>query len=698
MSEPEPEDLLVEIGTEELPPGALSSLSEAFRDQLAAQLDAHRIDHGDARAFATPRRLAVLVDAVAPTQRDDVQSRRGPALAAAFNVAGEPTKAALGFARSCGVPVEALEREETDKGSWLSYRHRRAGQDTGTLLPGLIEAALAALPIPKRMRWGVGEAEFVRPVHWVCVLLGSEPLPGRVLGVEIRGDSRGHRFHHPEAVPIEHPSRYGDALRHAWVDVDFGARRASIRGQVEQLARKAGGTALIPDALLDEVTALCEWPAALLGSFDEDFLVVPPEVLIETMQKNQKYFPVLDQQGRLVARFIAVSNIESRQPDLVRAGNERVIRPRFADAKFFWEQDLKHPLAARLDALDTIVFQHKLGTLRAKSERIAALARHIARLLGDDPALAERAGLLAKCDLTTLMVGEFPSLQGVMGRYYAAHAGEDACVVHAMDQHYLPRHANDRLPADPCGRAVALADRLDSLIGIFAIGQRPTGVKDPYGLRRAAIAVLRILIETPLTLDLHALLRRAADEYRGAIDTDDSVDAVFAYAMERINGYFGERGSAGDSVAAVLAVGSTIPSDIARRIAAVEAFRALPEAASLAAANKRIRNILRKAAPEDVGASVMPEQLQQQSERELAGAMQQARQAIAPLAAIDDYSGIMQTLAGLRPQVDHFFDDVMVMTDEIELRRNRLALLMELEGLFTGVADISLLHQTGGDA
>jgi len=690
-------DLLVEIGTEELPPVALKGLSEAFRDLLLHQLADARLAHGAARAFATPRRLAVIVAGLALRQRDETRERRGPALKAAFDDAGGPTKAALGFARSCGVEVAELEREESDKGAWLVHRQLLRGQTAAALLPGLIEAALAALPIPKRMRWGAGSAEFVRPVHWVCVLLGERSIDGSVLGIEIGSSSRGHRFHHPGPVRIERPAAYVEALREARVEADFAARRDAIHAQVERLARPAGGTAQRSEALLEEVTALCEWPSALLGSFDEAFLAVPPEVLIETMEKNQKYFPVLEGQGRLLPRFITVSNIESRQPELVRAGNERVIRPRFADAKFFWEQDLKRPLAEQVTALDGIVFQHKLGSMRAKADRIAALAGRIAAQLGEDAALAERAGLLAKADLVTQMVGEFPSLQGTMGRYYAQHGREHPCVAAAMDEHYLPRHAGDRLPSSPCGRAVALADRLDTLIGIFAIGQRPSGVKDPYGLRRAAIGVLRILIETSLSLDLKALLRLAAEGYAGVVDTAGSIDAVLEYARERLKGYYADQGVPADSVNAVLVLAPTRPAQLDRRVAAVEAFRALPEAGALAAANKRIRNILRKADPHDIGERVRADDLELDSERALAQRVARLQDELAPLARAEDFTAILQGLAGLRPEVDRFFDDVMVMAEDLRLRRNRLALLRDLETLFLGVADISLLHQAGSD-
>lgn len=690
-------DLLVEIGTEELPPAALQTLAHAFRDGLHARLTEARLEPGTAWAYATPRRLAVIIEALAQMQPDERIARRGPALQAAFDADGQPTKAALGFARSCGVAVEALGREETDKGVWLRFEQQVSGESAQALLPGLIERALADLPIPKRMRWGASEVEFVRPVHWVVGLLGAAVIPGRVLGLAIGGESRGHRFHAPAPLPLATPGDYLAALRAAKVEPDLSVRREAIRTQVEALAHEAGGRAAIDPAVLDEVTALCEWPRALIGRFDPGFLEVPPEVLIETMQANQKYFPVLDAGGGLLPCFIAVSNIESAEPEQVRAGNERVIRPRFADAKFFWEQDRRTPLGARFEALEGIIFQHRLGTLRAKSQRIAGLSGWIAPQIGAAQDEAERAARLAKCDLVTAMVGEFGSLQGVMGRYYAEHAGEPASVAAAIEQHYWPRHAGDRLPEQPVARAVALADRVDTLLGIFAIGERPTGVKDPYGLRRAAIGVLRILIETPLRLDLRRLLEEAARAYPEQLEAHDHVDEVFAYCIDRLKRYYaeadGERRASADLVASVLALDLSEPVDIDRRIQAVRGFRGRPEASALAAANKRTRNILRKAAPEAIAGQIEPDLLQDPAEQALIAQLEAKTACLQPLLAQQDYAAILAELAGLRDTLDRFFDEVMVMAEDERLRANRLAILQRTEQLFLNVADLSLLQE-----
>lgn len=697
MSNQTTSELLIEIGTEELPPKALGTLAAAFRDAVSARLTEARLAHGSARAYATPRRLALIIAAVADMQPDEVSTRRGPALQAAFDADGRPTKAALGFARSCGVEVEALGREESDKGAWLSHEQEIKGEATAVLLPALVERALGDLPIPKRMRWGERDVEFVRPVHWVCVLLGAQPIDGTVLGLPIGRETRGHRFHAPEARVVAHPDVYLDTLRAARVEPDLDARRASIREQVEALAVGAGGRAAIDPALLEEVTALCEWPRALLGQFDPAFLEVPSEVLIETMQSNQKYFPVLNGDGGLMPCFIAVSNIESRRPDEVKAGNERVIRPRFADASFFWDQDRRTPLANRLEALGSIVFQHQLGSLRAKVERIVALSGWIAAETGESVTEAERAAELAKCDLVTAMVGEFGSLQGVMGRYYALASGESEAVAEAIEQHYWPKHAGDRLPAQAAGRAVAVADRVDTLLGIFAIGQRPSGVKDPYGLRRAAIGVLRILIETPLRLDLRALLERAARGYRGTVDADGCIDDVLQYCIERLKRYYAdaeaERVASADVVAAVLALEKTEPLDIDRRIHAVQGFRARPEAASLAAANKRTRNILRKAPAQEIGGEIAAGLLTDAAERALVEQLVAKEAAVAPLLADRDYAAVLGELAGLRDPLDRFFDEVMVMSEDAATRVNRLALLARVEALFLNVADISLLQE-----
>lgn len=684
-------DLLVEIGTEELPPKALRALSEAFASGLGEQLRDKGIAFGAIEPYATPRRLALLVQGLATRQPDQVTVRRGPALRAAFGADGAPTQAALGFAGSCGVAVEALDREESDKGSWLAFRQTTEGGVTSDLLAPMVEAALARLPIPKRMRWGAGEAEFVRPIQWVCLVFGREGVPGSVLGVRADRFTRGHRFHAPGPFVVEEAAAWPALLRaEGRVEPSFDARKAMIRQQVEALAARCGGRVIMDEDLLEEVTALCEWPSALEGSFEERFLAVPPEVLIETMQANQKYFPVLGADGALLPRFITVSNIESRDPAQVRAGNERVIRPRFADAAFFWGQDRRQPLEAYRGRLETVVFQEQLGTLADKSARVAQISRHLAGVLGLDEDLAARSALLAKCDLVTHMIFEFPSLQGVMGRYYAEASGEHACVCAALEEQYLPRFAGDRLPASDCGRVLAVAEKLDTLVGIFAIGQRPTGVKDPYALRRAAIGLLRILIETPLHLDLRELLDFAAAELRAKVDAQAAAGEVLDYVLERLKGYYQEQSVGPDAVEAVLATGVTVPSDIHRRVLAVEQFRNLPEAAALTAANKRIRNILRKT-DETPQTPPDPAVLTEEVERRLALGVAAMADAVAPSLDTWDYEGVLRQLAGLRGDVDAFFDGVMVMADDPTLRRNRLALLRSVEDLFLRVADISRL-------
>jgi glycyl-tRNA synthetase beta chain len=686
-------DLLVEIGTEELPPTALLRLSEALGEGFSALLDQHGLAFREVEPFATPRRLALLVRGLVDGQPDQEVVRRGPSVTAAFDEQGQPTRAALGFARSCGVEVGALQREATGKGEWLVFRQSQPGRPTRSLILPMVEQALGALPVPKRMRWGDREDEFVRPVHWVLLLYGDEVVPGMLFGMAAGRETRGHRFHHPHAMRVEAPGDYPELLR-AWgrVEPSFARRRDCIRTQVEALAEEAGGRAVVDGGLLDEVAALCEWPTALVGAFDERFLEVPPEVLIETMQKHQKYFPVRSADGRLMPRFVTVSNIESREPDQVRAGNERVIRPRFADAAFFWEQDLKMPLEGFAPGLKSVVFQERLGSVAEKSARVGQIARYISGLVGFDEELAARAAHLAKCDLMTQMIFEFASLQGVMGRYYAERSGEHPEVCAAMEEQYLPRHAGDRLPVTECGRILSVADKLDTLVGIFAIGQRPTGVKDPYALRRAAIGLLRILIETPLALDLKELLHFSAQELRDKLDARGAAAEVFDYAMDRLRGYYQDRGIGADLVDAVLAAGTTVPSDAHRRVLAVRAFVERPEAHALTAANKRIRNILRKAGgppPETVD----PHLLAEGPEERLASRIGSLRTDVLSMAQRQDYAGALTLLAGLRPTVDEFFDQVMVMTDDAAVRANRLALLAGMESLFMAVADFSRIQQ-----
>lgn len=688
------QDLLIEIGTEELPPGSLQDLANVFAAEIAAHLTEKGIGHGIASCYSTPRRLAVLVADVEAQQALRSVTRRGPSVAAAFGPDGRPTKALEGFARSCGVAVVDLGREQSDKGEWIVSRTDEAGQRASELIPQVVALALASLPIAKRMRWGSGDAEFVRPVHWVCIVLGDRAVPGEILGVPADNKTYGHRFHAPEPLTVTKASDYVTLLREqGFVEPSFVRRRELIVAQVERLADARGFTADLPAALLDEVTALVEWPTAIIGSFDESFLSVPAEALIETMQKNQKYFPVRDNSGQLQASFIAVSNIESRSPEQVVQGNERVIRPRFADAKFFWEQDLRQPLQCYFDRLDSVVFQDRLGSVAQRSRRVAVLARSIAASLGEDCDLAERAALLGKCDLVTAMVVEFPGLQGIMGRYYAERSGEPAAVCAAIEEQYRPRFAGDTLPELGCGLVLALADRLDLLIGTFGIGHRPTGAKDPYALRRASIAVVRILIETPLELDLAVLLRASQEGFDSRVVGPNTADDVLAYVLARLERYFLEQGVSADSVAAVLASGGSILSHVDRRVRAVQSFRNLPAGLALAAANKRIRNILAKGGgPLAARTSPNPDLFDDDAERRLWQRVDALQEMIEPLIQAHDFATVLDRLADLREDVDRFFDQVMVMVDDPAVRENRLILLNRLQALFLNVADISLLH------
>ena len=685
-------DLLIEIGTEELPPKALRRLSLAFADEMAKGLDSASIEPEKIHVFATPRRLALLLKALPTAQSDRETTRRGPAVAAAFDDEGCATQAAIGFAKSCGVEVEELDQLETKKGSWLSFRAIEKGQPTAALIPDLVSRALAALPIPKRMRWGDRDDEFVRPVHWVVLLFGDEVIDATILGIKAGRSTHGHRFHHPEAIYLAEPEAYLPILEtEGHVLADYAARQEAIRAQVIEQANTLGGEAIVDDELLNEVTALVEWPVAISGRFDEAFLEVPSEALISSMQDHQKYFPVVDAEGKLLPYFITVANLISTDPAQIQAGNERVIRPRLADAAFFWNQDRKQPLEERADRLRSMVFQKQLGTLFDKKERISELAGRIAKLIGDQPEYAERAAQLCKCDLLTSMVNEFPELQGIMGRYYATHDGEADAVATAIEEHYLPRFAGDDLPATTTGQAVALADRLDSMVGIFATGQQPTGVKDPFALRRAALGVIRICIEQQLDLDLETLLNAAADALEHKIDARSAVNDVFGYIMDRLLGYYQDKGVDIDLIDAVLATRPTRLLDLDRRIKACQAFRSLPEASSLAAANKRISNILKKTdevIPEQVDIS----QLVDNAEKKLATVLNDLNTEVVPMMEAGDYTPALTRLAALRESVDAFFDEVMVMVDDDALRANRLALLRNLSSLFLRVADLSRLQ------
>lgn len=687
-------DFLVEVGTEELPPKALRALMNAFASILRADLDKTRLKHGAIKAFASPRRLAVLVVDLAFKQEDREVTQKGPPVSIAFDDKGEATPAGVAFAKKCGVDVNDLGREKTNKGEWLSHTALESGQAAKDLIAEIVERALAALPIPRRMRWGNSAVEFVRPVHWLILLHGKDIINGSVLGTQAGNKSRGHRFHAPGEIEITEPGKYLSILENkGFVIADFEARLQKIINGVEILAKLAGGSAVGDAALYDEVTALTEWPVPLTGSFDEKFLALPDEVIVATLMNHQRYFPLRDEEQNLLPLFITVANIESREPERVRNGNERVIGPRLADAAFFWQTDQQVTLGDRCDALDNVVYQKGLGSLRDKSLRTGVLAALLAKQLGVDMSSVTRAAILAKCDLLTGMVGEFPELQGTMGRYYARADGEDAAVYDAIGEQYLPRFAGDDLPATPVGSILAIADKLDTLAGIFVLGKKPSGNRDPFGLRRAALGIVRILIEQKLDLDIAMAIDAAVvQQPASGEDKQETVKSLYEFIIDRMRGYISEQDSrfSADMFEAVRSRRPASLLDFAERLSAVASFLQLDAAASLAAANKRTANILRQAEFED-GATLDEALFEEDAEETLFDALQRAREKVAPLIQKRAYTDALEQLATLRAPVDAFFDEVMVMTDVKVVRNNRLALLSELRALFLDIADISRL-------
>jgi glycyl-tRNA synthetase beta chain len=685
-------DFLVEIGTEELPPKALKELMLAFARNVEEGLARQRLAHQGITPFASPRRLAVLVAGLSKSQPERELEQKGPPVSVAFDARGTPTAAARAFAEKCGVPVGALGRTSTPKGEWLSCRVVEAGQSAAVLLQGICEEALENLPVPRRMRWGSSDYEFVRPVHWVLMLHGTEVVDARLLGIAADRLTRGHRFLSSGELEVAEPAAYPRALERAFVIAGFPERRQRIVQAVQDAAAGAGGVPIGDDGLYDEVTALTEWPVALTGRFSDSFLELPPEVIIATLTSHQRYFPVRNRDGELISAFVTVANLESRDPDKVRDGNERVVHPRLADAAFFWEQDRKAPLEGKRDALDGIVYQKGLGTLADRSERVANLSAAISGQLQIEASTVQRAALLAKCDLTTGMVGEFPELQGIMGRYYALASGEPQAVSDAIGEQYLPRFAGDSLPVTPAGQVLAIADRLDTLAGIFSLGRKPSGNRDPFGLRRAALGLLRIVIEKRLELDLKRLIASAVElQPPPPRNAPDLNDAIYDFILERMRAYYvDQRGLAPGIFDAVRSRRPVSLSDFDRRVDAVAAFVKVDAAESLAASNKRIANILRQAGDLEFGA-VDASLLEEEAENELFDAISFAKASVDPLLATGAYEAVLTRLAQLRQPVDTFFDKVMVMTDDEALRRNRLALLAELRGLFLDIADISRL-------
>ncbi len=687
------DDLLIEIGTEELPPKALKKLSTAFTVGVVDGLKKAGFEIHEAESFAAPRRLAVLIKSVAARQPDRKVERKGPNLKAAYDADGNPTKAVIGFAKSCGVEVGDLQQQDTDKGVWLVFNATEKGRALTEIIEDIINQSLAKLPIPKRMRWGSSDVEFVRPVHWVVLLHGNKIINAQVMGLKTGNKTKGHRFHSKGEIELQQASDYKETLRSpGYVLVDFEERKQNIKQQVIDTSRQLGGEAVLDEDLLDEVTALNEWPIAVAGEFDEDFLTVPAEALIKTMQDNQKYFPLRDTAGNLKNNFITISNINSKTPEKVKAGNERVIRPRLADAKFFWEQDQKQPLESFNTALEKVVFQKQLGTVADKTRRVSALAESIASELNFNVENVKRAAVLSKCDLMTDMVGEFASLQGVMGKRYAQVAGESEEVALALDEQYMPRGASDDTASTATGQVLSISDKLDTLVGIFAIGQKPTGEKDPYALRRASLGVLRTIIERGLDLDLKQMITTSASLLSDKVDASKVEQDVFDYIIERLRAYYLDRGIMADVFDAVSALSPSRPLDFDKRIKAVTAFRKLAEAESLAAANKRVGNILKKSANAN-NVEVDESLFVEDAEKNLYQALSKLSGAVEPLFDAGDYESALSKLSSLRDPVDAFFDSVMVMADDEAIKNNRIALLNTMNQLFLRAADLSRLHQ-----
>ena len=685
------QNFLVEIGTEELPPKALKTLATSFADNVEAELNQAGLTFDKIEWFAAPRRLAVKVLNLATQQPSKEIEKRGPAVSAAFDAEGKPTKAAEGWARGCGITVEQAERIATDKGEWLVHRAKIEGQPTKNLLNDIVANALAKLPIPKPMRWADKTVQFIRPVHTVTMLLGDELIEGEILGVVSARTIRGHRFLGEKEFEIQHADQYPKLLREKGsVVADFNERKAEILAKSQAKATALGGVADIEESLLEEVTSLVEYPNVLAAKFEERFLAVPAEALVYTMKGDQKYFPIYDKDGKLLPHFIFVSNINPEDPTAIIEGNEKVVRPRLTDAEFFFKTDLKQKLVDRLPRLETVLFQQQLGTLKDKTDRIEQLAGEIAKQIGADEAKAKRAGLLSKCDLMTNMVFEFTDTQGVMGMHYARHDGEDEEVAVALNEQYMPRFAGDELPKSLVASAVALADKFDTLTGIFGIGQAPKGSADPFALRRAALGALRIIVEKNLPLDLEDLVKKSAALFGDKLTNKNVVADVVDFMLGRFRAWYQDEGIAVDVIQAVLARRPTRPADFDARVRAVSHFRTLDSAEALAAANKRVSNILAKADAAigeiNLTACVEP------AEKALAEAVLALRTEVQPLIAKGDYTAVLDKLANLRAPVDSFFDNVMVNAEDPALRQNRLAILNTLQGLFLQVADISVLQ------
>ncbi|HAT1881839.1 TPA: glycine--tRNA ligase subunit beta [Legionella pneumophila] len=685
-------DFIFELGCEELPSGAVWPLANEFSTRLLAALDKAQLSYGEVKKFATPRRLAIVIHDLQTEQESQKVIRRGPAAISAYDSEGNPTPALSGFAKSCGVTLDALTKIQTDKGEWIVFETHSEGTKTKDLLPALVSQSLESLPIAKPMRWGEGDDEFARPVHWAVMLYGNETLKHKILGVTSGCQSRGHRFHHPQEIRINSAESYEDQMKDAFVIANFDTRRQTIIHQVQKLAEPLGASVVMPEELVDEVTSIVEWPQALIACFEEEFLEVPAEALIASMQSHQKCFALKNKHGELLPHFITVSNIASSNPNQVVLGNEKVMRARLSDAAFFFKQDKKQPLSAHIPSTEQVIFQVKLGSMYDKVQRIKAMMSHLSQSLNLPPHLAERATLLSKCDLMTGMVGEFPELQGIMGYYYALNDGEEAVVATALNEQYMPRFAGDDLPSTDLGKALSLADRMDTLVGIFAIGQKPTGVKDPFKLRRHALAVVRLLISISAPLNLSTLIKEALANYGDRLTQDKNLmSELKPFILERLQSYYQNKGISADLVHAVRARQDDWLYDLDKRIFALKSFITMPEAASLSAACKRVGNILAQAAYVDKKVDIKEELIEEGAEKALFEHLNKITKTVETLYIAGDYPALLKLLASLKEPVDAFFDHVMVMVEEESLKQNRLALLQRLQELLQGVADISML-------
>ena len=685
------ETLLIELGTEELPPKILKKLALSFLEQIKIQLDSADLSYEGIKWFATPRRMAVLISELESQQADKIIEKRGPAINVAFDADGNASKAAMGWARSNGIEIEQAQRLKTDKGEWLLYRSTQTGKSVEEIIPEMVNTAVAKLAIAKPMRWGSARTQFIRPVHTLTLLYGAKIINGKTLGVSASNKVTGHRFHHHGLVTIEHADDYISALKKAYVIADYDERRELISEQIKEVADSINGRALIDDELLDEVTGLVEWPVTLVGGFDQSFLDIPAEPLIYSMKDHQKYFPVVNKEGKLINKFIFVTNIESKDPQQIVFGNEKVIRPRLADAEFFFNTDKKQTLESRLEKLESVLFQKQLGSVKEKSERIAKLSGFIANQLNENEADAYRAGLLSKTDLLTDMVQEFPQVQGTMGKYYARNDGESEAIAQALEDQYRPRYAGDNLPDGQIGCALAIADKVDSLVGIFGINQAPKGDKDPFALRRAAIGLIRIIIEKDLNLDIEILIHKSIEAFSDKLSNENTAVNVIDFVMGRFRAYYLEKNINIDVIQAVLAKKPTAPLDFDKRIKAVNYFRGLAEAETLAAANKRVGNILAKFDGK-LYETFNDALAQEDEEKLLAQVFSNIESSISPLLANQNYQAALTELVVLKAPIDNFFDNVMVMSDDEAVKINRLTLLNQIRDSFLAIADISVLQ------